>query len=245
MRSSRSGTISSRSATSSIPWTSVCSSTSRSRPAAAYRRSSSPKITSDRDSAEWSSTMSACERVGAREQVAQHPDHRGDAGAGGDEQQLAGHRVGEHEVALGLAEVDHLAGTGPVDQVVGDHAVGDGLDRDADAAVGTGAVGQGVGAPQAHAVDVDADAEVLAGHVAGPVPAGLDDQGRGVGGLGVDGHDPAAQGGAGAQRVEHVQHVVELERGHRCLGEPSQAVAQGAAGDRDGWWRTWLRRHGG
>ena len=44
-----------------------------------------------------------------------------------------------------------------VDEVVADLALGHGLDRDRDATVGAGAVGQRVGAPQADAVDVDAD----------------------------------------------------------------------------------------
>ena len=49
--------------------------------------------------------------VGDREEVAQHPDHRGDAGAGGDEQQLAA--VGrQHELAGRLLEVDQRAGRG-------------------------------------------------------------------------------------------------------------------------------------
>ena len=47
-------------------------------------------------------------RVGDREQVAQHPDHRGDAGAGGDEEELAA-LGGQHELAGGLLEVDQGA----------------------------------------------------------------------------------------------------------------------------------------
>ena len=116
----------------------------------------------------------------AGEQVAQHPDHRGDARARSDEQQLLRHRVTEDEVALGLAELDHLAGSSRVDQVVGHHAVGDRLDRDADAAVGSGPVGERVGAPEAYTVHRDTDAEVLSGHVAVPVLARLDDEGGGV-----------------------------------------------------------------
>ena len=176
--------------------------------------------------------MSVCGPLGAGEEVAQHPDHRGDAGAGGDQQQLGGDRLREHELALRLVELDHLAGAGAVDEVVGDDAVGDRLDGDADAAVGARAVGQGVGAPQADAVDVDADADVLAGHVAGPVAARLEhDRGR----LVVSGRTStilAAQVGAAAQRVEDVEHVVELERGDRGLGDPAQAVAQRPAAGR-------------
>ena len=49
--------------------------------------------------------------VGDREQVAQHADHRGDAGAGGDEEELAA-LGGQHELAGGLLEVDQRAGPG-------------------------------------------------------------------------------------------------------------------------------------
>ena len=48
--------------------------------------------------------------VGGGEQVAQHADHRRDAGAGGDEEQLADQVDGEHELALGLLEVHERAG---------------------------------------------------------------------------------------------------------------------------------------
>ena len=126
---------------------------------------------------------------------------------------LAGQRLRQHELALGLVELDHLAGAGAVHQVVGDDAVGDRLDGDADAAVGARAVGQGVGAPEADAVDVDADADVLAGHVAGPVAAGLDHDRGGLGGLGGDRDDPAAQLGAAAERVEDVEDVVRARAG--------------------------------
>ncbi len=96
---------------------------------------------------------------------------------------LRGIGVGQHELALGLLELDHLAGPGAVHQVVGDHAAGDRLDGEAEVAVAARAVGQRVGAPQAYAVDVDPDPDVLAGHVAGPVAARLDQDGGGLGGL--------------------------------------------------------------
>ena len=74
-------------------------------------------------------------------------------------------------------------------------------------AVGAGAVGQGVGAPLADPVDVHADAEVLARDVPGPVGAGLDHDRRGVGGLGLDRDDPAAERRAVPQRREQVEVV--------------------------------------
>ena len=92
----------------------------------------------------------------------------------------------QHELAGRLLEVDERAGPQVVDEVVADQTVGDGLDGDRDEAVGAGAVGQRVGAPLADAVDVDADPDVLAGDVAGPVGAGPDHERGGVAGLGVD-----------------------------------------------------------
>ena len=78
--------------------------------------------------------------VADREQVAEHPDHRGDAGAGGDEEELAA-LGGQHELAGRLLEVDQRAGPGAVHQVVADLAVRHGLDRDRDAAVARGGRG--------------------------------------------------------------------------------------------------------
>ena len=59
--------------------------------------------------------------VGAALQRAQHRHHRGDAGAAGDEQRRARARgPGSDEVALGLGQVDHRAGPGPLDEVARD-----------------------------------------------------------------------------------------------------------------------------
>ena len=124
--------------------------------------------------------------------------------------------VRQHELALGLLEVDERAGPRLADEVGADEPVRHGLDGDGDVAVGARAVGQRVGAPLADAVDVDPDADVLARHVAGPVGAGADDDGGGVGGLGVDRHDASAQVGAGAQRVEEVEVVRRQQRGGRA-----------------------------
>ena len=49
---------------------------------------------------------------------------------------LRGIGVRQHELALGLLELDHLAGPGAVHEVVGDDAARDRLDGEADAAVG-------------------------------------------------------------------------------------------------------------
>ena len=149
--------------------------------------------------------------VGDGEEVAEHPDDRGDAGAGGDEEELAA-VGGQHELALGLLEVHERAGPRLAHEVGADEPVRHGLDGDGDVAVGARAVGQGVGPPLAYAVDVDADADVLTRHVAGPVGAGADDDGGRVRRLGVDRDDAPAQVGAGAQRVEEVEVVRGQQR---------------------------------
>ena len=166
--------------------------------------------------------------VGAREEVAQHADDRRDARPRGDHEELAA-RGREHELAGRLLEVHQRAGAGLVHEVVADQAVGDGLDGDRDAAVAARTVGQGVRPPLAYAVDVDADAEVLAGDVARPVGTGADDDRRRVGGLGVDGLDATAQVGTGAQGGEEV-HEVGGEVGRRGrLRDADQVVAQASA----------------
>ena len=80
-----------------------------------------------------------------------------------------------HEVGRDLARVDQLRG-------------------DADAAVGAAGVGgERVGAPVVDAVDDHADAQVLAGLVAHPLPARADHDGDRVGGLALDALDAPAQ----------------------------------------------------
>ncbi|MDR6174573.1 hypothetical protein QE366_001832 [Nocardioides zeae] len=194
------------------------------------------KIESGRLGATWTTVMSRWgaaggphdAAVGHGEQVAQHPDDGGDAGAGGHEEQLGGGGAvgdlgGQHELAGRLLEVDEGADLHAVHEVVGDDAVGHGLHRDRDVAVGARAVGERVGAPLADAVDVDADPHVLARHVPGPVAAGADDDGGGVGRLGRDGDDPAPQLGARTERVEEVQVVGRHERGDRRVRDPLEA----------------------
>src|SRR5918993_5378237 len=166
--------------------------------------------------------------VGAGKEVAQHADDGRDPRPGGDHQELAALRR-QHELARRLLEVHHRAGLGTVDEVVAHQAVRDGLHGDRDPAVATRTVGQGVGAPLAYAVDVDADAEVLARHVSGPVRAGADHDRGGVGGLRGDRIDPPAQGGAGAQRSEEVQEVGRQVGRGGSLSDPDQLVPEAGA----------------
>ena len=69
----------------------------------------------------------------------QHAHHRGDAAAAGDEQNLARRRVGKHEVADRLVEVDQLARPQLLREVRADHAVRDRLGRDGEQTVVPGA----------------------------------------------------------------------------------------------------------
>ena len=153
---------------------------------------------------------------------------------------FAGARAREGEVAGGLVEHHEGARRGGADQVVRDLAVGDRLGGDRDAARGdagggraVGAVGQAVGPPVAHAVDVDADPDVLAGDVPEPAATGPDDDRHGIRGLGAHLEDAAAQVGARAQRVDQVEVVTGHERGGQGLGHlagPTQHAPEGSGG---------------
>ena len=67
----------------------------------------------------------AAQRVrGGRGQLAQHAHDRGDAAAGGDEQQLLGHRVRQHELAGRRPDPQQRADRGAVRQRAGDGAAG-------------------------------------------------------------------------------------------------------------------------
>ena len=89
----------------------------------------------------------------------------------------------------------------------------DELGRDRDAAVGPARVGrERVRAPVVHAVDDHADPQVLAGLVARPLVAGLDDDRDGVVGLRLDPLDPPAQLARRPQRVDQLEVVVGQQR---------------------------------
>jgi hypothetical protein len=108
--------------------------------------------------------------VGATLQRAEHRHDRRDPGAAGDEQHVLGHPVREHEVTLGLREVDHRAGAGPLDQVARDHAFGVGPQGDREPVTGA-RVGAGDGEDPRRPpgpVDLDTDLHVLSGPVTLP-----------------------------------------------------------------------------
>ena len=133
---------------------------------------------------------------------------------------FAGAGLGRVKSPVAWSSMTRVPARGLADQVGRDLAVGDRLGRDGDAprrdagrGRAVGAVGEAVGAPVAHAVDVDADPDVLPGHVAEPAAAGPDDDGHGIRGLGTDLDDAAAQVGAGPQRVDEVEVVARARAG--------------------------------
>ena len=100
------------------------------------------------------------------------------------------------------------------------------IDDEAVGPVGFG--GQRVCAPLTDPVDVDTDADVLAGRMGAPAAARLDDQAHGVSGFGMNRHDPAAQVRAGPQGIDDVEVIGrEQGRGHP-LGKADEPVAQRA-----------------
>ena len=112
------------------------------------------------------------------------------------------------------------------DHVVADRAARDRLDGDAKQPVGAaGGRGQRVGAPLADAVDVDAEADVLAGRVPAPGAAGADRTVTASAVSGSTAHHPAAQVGARAQRRDQVEVVGGDQRGRDGLREAGQRVA--------------------
>ncbi len=82
-----------------------------------------------------------------------------------------------------------------------------------------------------HAVDLDAEPQVLTGLVPGPFPPGLDQDGDRVGRLALDAFDAPAQLARGPQRVDQLEVVVGQQR----RGERAHEAEHAAAGVRDAW----------
>ena len=145
--------------------------------------------------------------------VAQGADHRhdrGDAGAAAEHQHMVGHVVGQHELALGLRQVDDRARRELVVQELRDVAVGVRLDRDAEGAVAVGLrAGDREHPDPALAVDLDAELHVLAGHEAAPRAVGPQHDGAGVSGLVDDLDDAGAHLVDGEHRVDLFEVVVD------------------------------------
>ena len=177
--------------------------------------------------------MHLCDVGQLVEVVAEHAHDGRDAAARGEEEHLRRGGVRQGEVPCGLVEHDEGAGASGPHQVVRDLAVGDGLGCDRDAVRrdagrrrAVGAVGQAVRPPVTHAVDVDADPDVLPGHVPEPAAPGPEDDRHGIRGLGADVDDARAQVGARAQRVEQVEVVLGDERSGEGLGHPAAAAQE-------------------
>ena len=153
-------------------------------------------------------------RGAASGQRSQHAHDRRDAAAGADEEQPVRQGIGQHEGALHAAEADDRPRPRVSHQVWGDLARLHQLRRDADGAVGTTRIGgQRVGAPVVDPVHDHADPEVLAGLMALPLPAGLDDDRGGVVSLPAHLLDSPPQLLRGPERVDELQVVVRQERG--------------------------------
>nr|WP_286690346.1 hypothetical protein [Aeromicrobium sp. REDSEA-S38_B2] len=159
----------------------------------------------------------------------QHRHHRGDAAAADDEEHLRRRRVGQHEVALRRLQPDDRARREPVDQVLGQEALGHRLHGDRDGALRAhGRRRQRVGPPVEPAVDLHADADVLAGlEVERPAPAGLDDERRRAVGDLLDPLDAAAQLARGPQRVDELEVVVGVQRRRERLADRTHATQHG------------------
>lgn len=114
------------------------------------------------------------------------------------------------EVALGRGKADHRARGDTVDEVRRQEAVGIGLDGDGDGVAGVlPERRQRVRAPVPASVDLQTDADVLAGFVVrGESPARLDDDRRRDVGLLTDLDDASAQLARRPQRIDQVQVVV-------------------------------------
>ena len=165
-------------------------------------------------------------------EVAQHAHDGRDAAAGADEEQAVGELVGQLERALDVAEPDDGARLRLAHEPRRDDALLDELGRDADEAVrAPGVRGQRVGAPVVHAVDHEADAQVLAGLVAGPLPAGLDEDGHRVVGLALDALDAPAELLRRPERVDELEVVVgQQRREQRAHGVERAALQHGDVG---------------
>jgi hypothetical protein len=158
-------------------------------------------------------------------EVAQHAHDGRDAAAGADEEQAVGQRVGQRERALDVAEAHDRPGLRVTHEPGRDDALLDELGRDADEPVGpSGIRRERVGAPVVHAVDHEADAQVLAGLVAGPLPAGLDEDGHRVVGLAPHALDAPPELLRRPQRIDELEVVVgqqrREERAHRTQRTP-------------------------
>jgi len=144
---------------------------------------------------------------------AEHAHDRRDAAAGGDEQQLLGDLVGEHERALDPTETYERPGLGVAVEERRDLAVPDQLGGDRDAPVrAPGVRRQRVRAPMVDPVDDHPDPQVLTGLVPRPLPPGLDRDRHRVVGLALDALDAAAQLRRVPERVDQLQIVVGQER---------------------------------
>ena len=142
----------------------------------------------------------------------QHPHDRRHAAAGRHEQQRLLHRLREHELPGRRREPDHHAPARVADEVLGHQPARDALDGDRDTTVAPARHRrERIGAPVPHAVDVDADAHVLARHVRGPPAAGPQPQRHAVARLGHHGFHAATRLARRPERVQLPEEVIREE----------------------------------
>ena len=150
------------------------------------------------------------------EQVAQHGHERGDAAAAGDHEQLRGHRVGQDEIAEGLAQLDDVADRDTLVQIPRHSPPGVTLHGERDGAAGGRRVRRAVDAGVTYAIDLDRELHVLAGTKAQPVGVGTQHEAEDAAGLRADRLDPRQDAVQAELRAElariEVEHVLVEER---------------------------------
>ncbi len=160
-------------------------------------------------------------------EAAQHRHDRRDPASGRDEEDALGPRLGEHELALDVGERDDRPGLELAVDVGRDLAFLDQLRGDREEPVRASRVGgDRVRAPVADAVDIEADAQVLAGFVPRPGVSRADEDGRRVTGLGHELLDAAAQLTGRPQRVDHLEVVVGQKRRGEGADRPQRSRSQ-------------------
>ena len=151
--------------------------------------------------------------VRALRERAQHSHNRRHAAARADEQHPLGRRVGQHEVALRLAEADDHPRPGVVAQVARDLAVRVGRDGQLERAAGSVLrAGRRVGPGLADPVDLDAHAHELPGAQAAPVLVRAQRERDALGGLMADGRDLRAHVALDEQRADELDVAIDAVR---------------------------------
>ncbi len=138
-------------------------------------------------------------------------------GACGDHQKALGQRVRQHEIAGGFGQAEQVAFAAVADQIVADPALA--LALHADGGRATGGRGQGETTLVPHALDIDAQQNVLAGAVTFPQAVGLQGQSHRLVTLTMHADHPGAYFAGGLQRIEQGEIVLRVKRRAECLAQ--------------------------